>query len=1273
VGPVGPVGTTSAQPTWQSLTQHPAPSDRAEYRCEWQPHAATFEANGPHIRSRMRVWVAPEEDVELRDITLAHHGEGPALTVDLASYFEVALASQAADEAHPAFSNLFVQARWDPELRALWFTRRGRLAGDAPVHAVHFVAFSDGEVLATTPCSDRAHALGRGRSVQSPTFMAQSDASNTGLDPVASITLRCVIPRHGTVTLRFATAVANDPAVLVQVIERHRQRVHVDRAWRMASTLAVIALREARMDAQAWHAWQLISAAMAQTLARPQKSMAPIDRRSLWRFGLSGERPLLLVRVPESDGLLMADGVARAAPLWARAGLAVDVVLLDTEPSSYLQPVSDGLTRLVHAHAEAAAQPAHSACKLLVLRAHDLTPLDLHTLRTTARLDLLADGRAPSAVMRALRRSHADDLARRQSQPCVEVPWLQAPPAPEQADVPHFDPNTGGCSFSVGLGLRPQRAWSNVLANPDFGTHVTEAGGGHAWAHNSRLLQITPPSNDALADPAARWLLLQDLDNGRVWNAWPAPWGAAPQSYRIEQGPGWTKATHVHDGIEVTVHECVDSTTRIQQTTLQLRCHGAQTKPRRLRVLAMATWQLGARWADRASVATAPHWCSVGQPSPMATASVGDDHNTLQPNPSTTRQDDVTLTRSGLALMATQTDAGTGFPGTTAFLALRPATPQAAWAFDWTCDRRELFNTHGRGTVPEALGQRRGLGLEPCAALAMQMDVLPGAATQVTLLLGHADTPDGAQRLAEAACAMVPDQRAAHAERAWQARLGTVQVHTPDPKFDVLVNHWLPYQTLACRVWARAGFYQVGGAYGFRDQLQDTMALTSVDAGLLQAQILRCASRQFREGDVQHWWHPPAGAGVRTRFSDDLLWLVAALLRHLDTGGSPTLLDAPVAWLEGSAVADGEEDVYETPSASQDTASVYEHAARALDKSLTFGVHGLPLMGAGDWNDGMNRVGIAGRGESVWLAWFQVSMLEPMAALADARREPVRAHRWRDARTHLLQALETHGWDGAWYRRACFDDGSPLGSAQNDECRIDQIAQAWAVLAGGGDPARAKQAMQSSADHLIDVQAGLVRLLDPPLDKQRPSAGYIQAYPRGVRENGGQYTHATVWSAMAYAQLGDAARAWQAWQFASPAHRMGDPAAWQRYRLEPYAVAADVYGHAPWRGQGGWSWYTGSAGWLLRAGVESLMGLQQRGSQVRFMPTLPPHWPSAQVVLKRQGHQHVFTIVRDGEASGTTLAVGRWLDVDALGHDSRWVVHLTKQPAPLLDAVHEAT
>jgi len=1291
------VGAGEQAEPWCSLTHHPAPAADVEYRCEWQPHAASFTARAPRWTAQTRVWVAPEEDVELREVTIEAlrraDGDDMPLAIELASYFEVALSTQAADEAHPAFGNLFVGARWDADARALWLQRRGRLEGDATVFAVHFIASVERSDLYAEDSSteiafdvttDRAHALGRGRSAASPMRTAQRDPADTGLDPVASIAARTVLAPGSRLTLCFATAVAHDEATLQRTLDRHRERSHVARAWRMATTLAAIGLREAGLGAAAWHAWQALSTPLAVLLARPLQN-APsahdpasaataIDRRALWRVGLSGERPLLLLRVPGADGLPLAEWFARVTPLWARCGLAVDVVLLNTEPASYNQLVQQGLARLVERHTPAASRPAHSACKLLLLRAEDLSELEFTTLRRLARLDLRADGRPLRAVVRDLRAWHVAELERRQAPFVTAVPWAAAQhhEAPIAAD---FDAASGACRFTVGPAQRPLRPWTQVLANPDFGTQVTEAGGGHSWAHNSKQLQITPWSNDPLSDPAGEWLLLQDLDSGRIWNAFPAPWGAAPVAYRVEHGPGWTRVAHSVDGVAVELEVVVDEQLAVKQTLLTVRSETADPRARpvrRLRVMAVASWQLGERWADRSAVCTHAQWLPVD-----ANASSLDEE----------------APQVALALHATQTDAGTGFGMATAFLALRPATPQPRWAFDWTADRRELFDARGSAVLPDDFGGRSGVGLDPCAALSLPLTLSAGQSQSVALLLGHADGAAAARRLATVALAADPLARSRQARSGWRDKQGGLSVKSPDPLFDALVNHWLRYQSLACRLWARAGFYQAGGAFGFRDQLQDAMALTDVDGGLLRQQILLAASRQFAAGDVQHWWHPPHGAGVRTRFSDDLLWLVAAVLRHLDTGGDAALLDEPVPFLEGHEVPEGAEDVYETPRPSDEVASVWEHAARALDRSLAFGQHGLPLMGSGDWNDGMNRVGIHGRGESVWLAWFQLTLLGPMAARARSRgrgrghdgEDSARADRWGARAVLLRQAVEGAGWDGAWYRRAFFDDGQTLGSAADAECRIDLIAQAWAAfnlpnlanapgpVSAGAAPPRVTQAMRSAAAYLFDDGAELLRLLHPPLQRQQPSAGYIQAYPPGVRENGGQYSHAAAWGAMAFARLGDAQQAWRAWRSVSPAHRhqrdVVDAAAGvagasqpQRvpYGLEPYAVAGDVYADAPWPGRGGWSWYTGAAGWLYRAAVESLLGMQRDGSRVRFMPVLPPGWPSVCVSLRWGGHDHRFHLgpdARNAAVEGTPLLDnGAWIDLATLAAPSHWVV-----------------
>jgi cyclic beta-1,2-glucan synthetase len=571
------------------------------------------------------------------------------------------------------------------------------------------------------------------------------------------------------------------------------------------------------------------------------------------------------------------------------------------------------------------------------------------------------------------------------------------------------------------------------------------------------------------------------------------------------------------------------------------------------------------------------------------------------------------------------------------------------------------------------LGLKAGPGLDPCAAVVTTILVPPGDARACVFVLGHAESPEAARALAHRATSTDARQQAQHVHARWNRLLSAVTVQTPDPLFDVLVNHWLLYQTLSCRLWGRSGFYQAGGAFGFRDQLQDAMALTLAAPDLLRAQLLLSASRQFPQGDVQHWWHGPTGAGVRTHCSDDLLWLPQAAVHYVAVTGDATVWDEAVPFIEGPAIAPGQEDAYYTPAISDRDASLYEHCALTIDRSLAVGRHGLPLMGSGDWNDGMNRVGHLGHGESVWVAWFLCLVIQDFAPVGHARGDAERAARWMDARAALRLALQTTAWDGDWFVRAFFDDGTPLGSRHNTACRIDLIAQAWSVLSGAANPAQQTQAMASAKQWLMDDEAGLVRLLDPPLNHHVPDAGYIQAYPPGVRENGGQYNHAAVWALMAQAALGLADDAYQTFTRLSPAHRSASAGQGTAYGLEPYVMAGDIYTQPPYVGRGGWSWYTGSAAWLHRAATESLCGLHVRGNLVCLCPRLPSHWPEITLTLHRQEREHVFIVCASGaegqiqkaiDQGAHTCKEGEWIELDHTRPTSLHLVISTGRAMP---------
>ena len=778
-----------------------------------------------------------------------------------------------------------------------------------------------------------------------------------------------------------------------------------------------------------------------------------------------------------------------------------------------------------------------------------------------------------------------------------------------------------------------------MLANPSFGAQLSEAGGGYTWAVNSRLNQLTAWSNDPVADPPAEWFLLQDLKTMEVWSVAPSAWGDGAVDYRVAHGQGYSVISHRRAELEVTATWCVDAKTCVKQVQLRLINHGAKTL--HLRAIGIAEWMMGASRSDRSTVLTALHrqrLPAVKQPGVDADSG---------------REQKLT------ALLCTQRERAAGFGGGTAFLGIAGAADEPE---DWTCDRRECFDARGRLVLPDHFGQRSGAGLDPCAALSTRVTLAAGESAERVFLLGYAGNANAAQQLATVAAATPSAQRLQHLRRSWDQLLGATVVKTPDPLFDAMVNRWLLYQTVSCRLWAKAGFYQAGGATGFRDQLQDAMALAWAAPAMLRQQIVLCASRQFVEGDVQHWWHAPLGAGVRTHFSDDLLWLPHACVHYLRATGDATLLDQSVPFIEGAPIPEGAEDAYYTPGVSGQEASVYEHGARAIDRSLRVGAHGLPLMGSGDWNDGMNRVGAQGRGESVWLGWFLCQLVDGFAPLARARGEKARALRWEKAAVGWKRALNGPAWDGQWFKRAFFDDGQALGSHANAEARIDLIAQAWAVLSRAAPADLQRAALAAMEDHLIDHESGLIRLLDPPLVHAVPSAGYIQAYPPGVRENGGQYSHAGVWALMAQADYattlagssGDGDAAYRYFTYLSPAHRSRHPAYGAVYGIEPYVMAGDVYSQPPYVGRGGWSWYTGAAAWMHRAAIESIFGLRQGAQDLCFTPCLPSHWHQAELTLARDGRTMRFILIRTAAVSALAAAAIGDAQLLRPGQPLRW-------------------
>ena len=1269
------------QPQAVSITQHPAPDPKAHYHSTYHADRVCFDATWNQLQTHAMVWVSPEDDIEFRQVELRNLSDR-TLDIELISAFEVTLADPRADEAHPAFSNLFVRARWLAAQQALVFERKPRLATEVGVHAAHFLAQTDAQVISVHTSTDRARWQGRNRSAAAPLAffggetqeaaaaeLGEETTLDTGLDPVCALAVRLRIAPNAKARLTFATAASDNGGTLHAVIDKYQQSSHVQRASLMSATLTGIRLRAMRISSENFTAIQVLTTALTLTLARPQTGQpgsgeaigGVCDRRLLWRFGISGDHPVILVSAGVTQGLGLLRSLGHALRLWSWGGIACDLVVVNAEPASYLMALQRELTALRDRHVADSGTDSSAAgtarTRFHVLRADEISSDEESTLRALARVHINADGRPLPHHVQEWMDLHDQALENRlgisTSAVTVATDMNTAVPAP----AGEFAGVSGEFCFDTSVNLRPVKPWVNVLANPNFGAQISEAGGGYTWAVNSRLNQLTAWSNDPVADPPSEWFLLQDRKTMQAWSVTPSAWGGAGLAYRIAHGQGYSTISHRRGDLDVTTSWCVDPKASVKQVRIRLINRGHKTL--HLRAMGIAEWMMGANRADRATIHTAHHRQRLSKP--------------IKPGMEPAALGEQTLT----ALLATQRDQSSGFGGGTAFLA-------ATDADDWTCDRRECFDARGSLVLPDHFDQHAGAG-DPCAAISTRFLLNPGETVERVFLIGYAENADAARQLAAQSVTVPSMQRTDEVRNAWDQLLGATTVKTPDPLFDAMVNRWLMYQTVVCRLWAKAGFYQAGGAFGFRDQLQDSMALAWAAPEMLRQQIVLAASRQFPEGDVQHWWHAPTGAGVRTHFSDDLLWLPYACVHYLRVTGDVSLLETSVTFIEGPTIASGAEDAYYTPTVSSQEASVYEHAARAIDRSLGVGVHGLPLMGTGDWNDGMNRVGHEGRGESVWLGWFLCRLVADFAPLARARGGQDRAQRWEHAADGWKAALQGPAWDGQWFKRAFFDDGTALGSHVNSEARIDLIAQAWSVLSGVGSAALTRMAMTAVEEHLVDANAGLVKLLDPPLVHAVPSAGYIQAYPPGVRENGGQYSHAAVWALMAQSEHarnvqassqtdtgsgpsganGDSA--YRYFTYLSSAHRAQHTTHGQAYGIEPYVMAGDVYTQPPYVGRGGWSWYTGSAAWMHRAAIESIFGLKLQSTELCFMPCLPSHWPQAELVLVRDGRTLRFILHRGNQVEAVAataqrgaqlLRPGQMLKWNGLAQDSCFVIPL---------------
>jgi cyclic beta-1,2-glucan synthetase len=1197
-----------------SAGYQPSGVDPDTYGVTFSEDRAEFRRRDGAITTTLEVLVSPEDDAEMRRASVTNLGS-LAREIEVTSYAELVLAPPATDAAHPVFSSLFVQTEAVADLGALLATRRVRSAGETAIWAAHTVVVEGQPGAGAQYETDRGRFLGRGRTIRTPMSIIDGrPLSNTVgpvLDPIFSLRRRIRLAPGETARLTFSTLVAPSRETALTLADKYRDPATFERTVTLAWTQAQVQCHHLGIEPDEAHLFQNLAGRILYSDRTLRPSSEVLARNTsgpaaLWAQQISGDLPIVLVRIDESEDRGIVRQLLRALEYWRVKGLAVDLVIVNEKAHSYTHELQASLEALVRTRQSAGRDDRLSPRGgVFILRKDLLSPGDHAALQAAARAVLLS------------RHGTLAEQLRRAELPAEPVPVPRRRPArtesPIDVPAPHLESEffngLGGFVDDgreyvtvLGEGQWTPAPWVNVIANPTFGFQVSEAGAGYTWSVNSRENQLTPWSNDPVGDQPGETIYVRDEETGELWTPTILPIRQSASPYVARHGQGYSRFEHTSHGIALGLLQFVprEDPIKISRLTLENR----SDRPRRLSVTAYVEWVLGA-------------------------------------SRSTTAPQIVTEIDSETGAMLARNAWNPEFGDRIAFADL--GGRQTAW----TGDRTEIIGRNGTLDHPALLergGQpsgRVGAGLDPCAALQTVVDVPPGGREEIVFFLGQACSPVEARALLLRYRAENLDATLEAVRIQWDDILGAIQVKTPDRSVDLMLNRWLLYQTLGCRVWARGAFYQAGGAYGFRDQLQDVMALAVAKREVAREHLLRAAARQFVEGDVQHWWHPPAGRGVRSRISDDSIWLPYAVTHYLEVTGDTALLDEEVPFLEGPAIPPGHDDAYFQPAISAERGTLFEHCARALDRSLSVGPHGLPLIGTGDWNDGMNRVGHEGRGESVWLGWFLHATLWEFARLADARGEHTRSEAWR-SHVHALKAsLEAHAWDGDWYRRAYFDDGTPLGSVASAECRIDSIAQSWGVISGAAEPARAVRAMAAVEEYLVRRDQELILLFTPPFDRSPLDPGYIKGYPPGIRENGGQYTHAAIWSVMAFAALGDGDKANELFSILNPINRASTRAGVHRYKVEPYVAAADVYAEYPHVGRGGWTWYTGSAGWMYRAGLEWLLGLRLRGATLHLDPCIPRAWRRYEITFRYHATRYEITVENpNGATRGiSTIAV----------------------------------
>ena len=1181
-----------------SNTYQPTLQVPKNYEAVFSEGHVEFRRNDFGIDTKTEIVISPEDDVELRRIRITNKTQSPKV-MEITSYSEVVMASQASDEAHPAFSNLFVQTQIVPDHNTIFCTRRPRSEEEVPPWMFHLMHVSGVEVQSVSYETDRMQFTGRGRTLYHPQAMVDENLSGKDgavLDPIVSIRYRIVIKPNQTATADLVYGIAETKDACESLMYKYQDRYLKNRAFELSWTHSQVLLRQinaTESDAQLYNRLAA-SVIYANTALRADTAVIQNNYRGqsgLWSHSISGDLPIVLLHVFDQDSVELVKQLVQAHVYWRLKGLAVDVVIWNEDQGSYRQFLQEQILGLITA--EASRQGQEKLGNIYVKSANQISSEDRLLFESVARI-IISDNKG-SLLEQVTNQPPEKPLSSLLEAKTGSLPFQQQESALPD-DLLLFN-GTGGFTkkgneykIIIEKNKNTPAPWVNVIANSLFGTVVSENGSGYTWAVNAHEYRITPWSNDPVSDAGSEAFYLRDEQTGNFWCPCPFP-KKSNQAFVITHGFGYSVFEHSEEGIQTEMTVFVDKDLPVKFIVLKIKNQSGIE--RKLSATGFLEIILG----------------DVRSKTNMHILSEQD-------------------TDTGALIFRNRYNSA--FFERVSFFKV-----DGGYNFSYTADRSEFIGRNRHLDNPQALYRKKlsgriGAAMDTCAALHVKFDLLNDAEKEIIFLVGsEVNTQEAKSLLQKFSDKTAVHQSLQNAKQYWKEIVEAVQVVTPDQSLNLLANGWLVYQTIACRMFARSGFYQSGGAFGFRDQLQDVLALLHTCPNMAREQILISASRQFSEGDVQHWWHPPEGRGVRTRCSDDLLWLPFTVARYISATGDTGILQVPVGFLESRTLHEGEDSLYDLPVSLNVTGTLYEHCVRAIKYSHRFGEHGLPLIGAGDWNDGMDRVGNKGRGESVWLAFFYYDVLMKFATLAKNSGDILFAEHCKTEAAILQSNIEKSGWDGQWYRRAYFDDGTPLGSKENEECRIDAIAQSWSVLSGAGSEERKKMAMASLNKHLVRRDLKLIQLLDPPFDKSGPNPGYIKGYVPGVRENGGQYSHAAIWTLMAFAVLEDREKVWELFSMIQPLNHAKDASRVDTYKVEPYVMAADVYANESHKGRGGWTWYTGSAGWMYQFIISSLLGMELQKDKLIFKPCFPLSWPSVSITYKYGKSTYCITVFQD--------------------------------------------